>query len=238
MTSRLAMQVLANLLITVIVLIVGTRIHHVSLSAGTYGLVLVVSIVGGAVFLSIGQALVGLVKSADSINAAGRVLVLGLVLLSSLGQSRDARQRLGIDRALVPRRRGHDALRRSPQPVRVGHQRLARSAGVRRIHRRVRRHRHPVVPMGRSMTHRSQPRLSRCTQSRRSAVACAFTPTIPTSRGRSGSKCPNRASTSVSCSARVLPMPETRGDWQAARCSQALPRSPSANAAHEHVYGR
>ena len=87
MTSRLAMQVLANLVITVIVVIVGTRIHHVSLSAGTYGLVLVVSIVGGAVFLSIGQALVGLVKSADSINAAGRVLVLGLVLLSSLGQS-------------------------------------------------------------------------------------------------------------------------------------------------------
>ncbi|MGO9794044.1 MAG: ABC transporter permease [Solirubrobacteraceae bacterium] len=87
MTSRLAMQALANLLIAVIVVIVGTRIHHVSLSVGTYGLVLVVSILGGAVFLSIGQALVGLVKSADSINAAGRVLVLGLVLLSSLGQS-------------------------------------------------------------------------------------------------------------------------------------------------------
>jgi ABC-2 type transport system permease protein len=87
MTSRLAMQVLANLLITVIVVIVGTRIHHVSLSAGKYGLVLVVSILGSAVFLSIGQALVGLVKSSDSINAGGRVLVLGLVLLSSLGQS-------------------------------------------------------------------------------------------------------------------------------------------------------
>ncbi len=87
MTSRLAMQVLANLLITVIVVIVGTRMHHVSLSAGTYGLVLLVSIVGGAVFLSVGQALVGLVKSADSISAAGRVLVIALVLLSTLGQA-------------------------------------------------------------------------------------------------------------------------------------------------------
>jgi ABC-2 type transport system permease protein len=87
MTSRLAMQVLANLVITVIVLIVGSRIHHISLSAGTYGLVLVVSILAGAVFLSIGQALVGLLKSADSVNAAGRVLALGLILLSSLGQS-------------------------------------------------------------------------------------------------------------------------------------------------------
>jgi ABC-2 type transport system permease protein len=87
MTSRLAMQSLANLVITLVVLIVGSRLHHVSLSAEKYALVLVVSILGGAVFLSIGQALVGLVKSADSINAAGRVLVLGLVLLSSLGQS-------------------------------------------------------------------------------------------------------------------------------------------------------
>jgi ABC-2 type transport system permease protein len=87
MTSRLAMQALANLVIALVVLIVGTRLHHISLSVGTYALVLAVSILGGAVFLSIGQALVGLVKSADSINAAGRVLVLGLVLLSSLGQS-------------------------------------------------------------------------------------------------------------------------------------------------------
>jgi ABC-2 type transport system permease protein len=87
MTSRLAMQVVANLLITVIIVIVGTRMHHVSLSAGTYGMVLAVSIVGGAVFLSIGQALVGLVKSADSINAAGRVLTIGLILLSALGQA-------------------------------------------------------------------------------------------------------------------------------------------------------
>lgn len=87
MTSRLTMQAVSNLLITVIVLIVGSRLHHLSLSAGTYALVLLSSIVGGAVFLSIGQALVGLVKSADSINASGRVLVIGLVLLSSLGQS-------------------------------------------------------------------------------------------------------------------------------------------------------
>ena len=87
MASRLSTQAVANLLITVVVVIAGSRIHHVSLSAGTYGLVLAVSILGGAVFLSIGQALVGLIKSADSINAAGRVLTLGLVLLASLGQS-------------------------------------------------------------------------------------------------------------------------------------------------------
>lgn len=87
MTSRLAMQVVANLVIALVVVIVGSRMHHISLSAGTYGLVLLVSILGGAVFLSLGQALVGLVKSADTVNAAGRIIFVGLVLLASLGQS-------------------------------------------------------------------------------------------------------------------------------------------------------
>jgi len=87
MTSRLAMQGFANLLITLVVVVVGSRLHHLSLSAGTYGLVLLVSILGGAVFLSIGQALVGLVRSADSVNAASRVLTIGLILLGTFGQS-------------------------------------------------------------------------------------------------------------------------------------------------------
>jgi ABC-2 type transport system permease protein len=87
MTSRLAMQAFANLLITIIVVIFGSRLHHISLSLGQYALVLVVSILGGAVFLSIGQALVGLVRSADSVNAAGRMLVIGLILLGTFGQS-------------------------------------------------------------------------------------------------------------------------------------------------------
>ncbi len=87
MTSRLPAQSLANLIIALVVVIVGSRLHHLSLSAGKYGLALVVSILASAVFLSIGQALVGLVKSADSVNAAGRVLVIGLILLVALGQS-------------------------------------------------------------------------------------------------------------------------------------------------------
>jgi ABC-2 type transport system permease protein len=87
MTSRLAIQALGNLIIAVVVVIVGSRIHHLSLSAGSYLLVVAVSIVGGAVFLSIGQALVGLLKSADSVNAGGRILVIGLILLGTFGQN-------------------------------------------------------------------------------------------------------------------------------------------------------
>ena len=87
MTSRLVMQAVANLIIAIVVVIVGSRIHHISPSAGQYALVLAVSILAGAVFLSIAQALVGVVKSADSIQAVARVLFAVLILLGILGQS-------------------------------------------------------------------------------------------------------------------------------------------------------
>jgi ABC-2 type transport system permease protein len=87
MTSRLVMQLVANLLIAIAVVIIGSLIHHVSPSAGQYALVLLVSVLAGAVFLSLAQALVGLVKSADTIQAVARVLFAVLILLGILGQS-------------------------------------------------------------------------------------------------------------------------------------------------------
>ena len=87
MTSRLAMQVVANLIIAIAVVIIGSVIHHISPSAGQYALVLLVSILAGAVFLSLAQALVGLVRSADTVQAVARVLFAVLILLGILGQS-------------------------------------------------------------------------------------------------------------------------------------------------------
>ena len=87
MASRLTMQVVANLIIAIGVVIIGSPIHHISPSAGQYALVLLVSILAGAVFLSLAQALVGLVKSADTIQAVARVLFAVLILLGILGQS-------------------------------------------------------------------------------------------------------------------------------------------------------
>jgi ABC-2 type transport system permease protein len=87
MTSRLAMQAVANLILALFVVILGTRIHHISPSIGQYVLVLLVSELGGAVFLSIAQALVGLVRSADTVQAVARVLLAVLILLGTLGQS-------------------------------------------------------------------------------------------------------------------------------------------------------
>jgi ABC-2 type transport system permease protein len=87
MASRLAVQVLANLAIALVVVILGARVHHVSLSVGQYGLVLLISILGGAMFLAIGQSLVALVKTSETVNAAARFLYIGLIFLGLYGQS-------------------------------------------------------------------------------------------------------------------------------------------------------
>jgi ABC-2 type transport system permease protein len=86
MGSRLIVQLLANLVIALVVVVLGARIHHLPLSAGQYGLVLLVSVLGGAMFLSIGQALVALVKSSETVNSTARLLYIGLILLGLLGQ--------------------------------------------------------------------------------------------------------------------------------------------------------
>src|SRR6202522_4746284 len=50
MVSRLLVQILANLIIALVVLILASRIHHLSLSFTQYLLVLLISILGGAMF--------------------------------------------------------------------------------------------------------------------------------------------------------------------------------------------
>ena len=87
MASRLSVQMVSNFVIALVVLVLGDDIHHLSLSAETYVLVLLVSILGSAVFLAVAQALVGLVKSADTVQAFGRLLYIGLVMLGLFGAS-------------------------------------------------------------------------------------------------------------------------------------------------------
>lgn len=87
MVSRLLIQVLANLLITVVVLIIGASSLRLSLNAGDYAWTILVSVLAGLVFLAIGQALVGLIRSATMVNAVGSLLYAALLLSGLLGQS-------------------------------------------------------------------------------------------------------------------------------------------------------
>jgi ABC-2 type transport system permease protein len=85
MGSRLAVQVASIVVMTVVVFIVGGVILDLTLSPGAYALTIGVAILGAAEFLSVGQMIVGLMKSAETVNAIGRLLFLPLFALGMFG---------------------------------------------------------------------------------------------------------------------------------------------------------
>ena len=87
MVSRLAVQILSMLAMTVVVLIAAALVEKVTLDPAAYLLTLAMVIFCSAVFLGVGQALVGLVKSVDTVNALGRLSFLPLVALGLFGHS-------------------------------------------------------------------------------------------------------------------------------------------------------
>ncbi|WP_427019187.1 ABC transporter permease (plasmid) [Pseudarthrobacter sp. P1] len=87
MASRLAVQIVVDLIMTIIVVVLGGIITNTVFSPGQYLLLVCVSILGGAMFLAIAQALVALVRSAAVINAVGRILYIVFLLLGLLGAS-------------------------------------------------------------------------------------------------------------------------------------------------------
>src|SRR5207253_1228877 len=87
MLSRLAVQIVSMLAMTVVVLVVAAIVEKVSLDPAAYLLTLLAVIFSSAVFLGVGQALVWLLKSADTVNAFGRLTYRRLVALGIFGHS-------------------------------------------------------------------------------------------------------------------------------------------------------
>jgi ABC-2 type transport system permease protein len=87
MTSRILVQLVLDLIMTVIVVALGVILHHLDYTFADVLLIGCVSLVGGIMFLAIGQAVVGLVRSAVAVNAIGRILYVVLLLLGLLGSS-------------------------------------------------------------------------------------------------------------------------------------------------------
>ena len=82
MISRLIVQVAAMLGMAVIVLAVAVIGFSLHLSAGAWLLTLAMVVVGGAEFLGIGQAIVGLIRSSETVRAVAPVVFIPLFVLS------------------------------------------------------------------------------------------------------------------------------------------------------------
>jgi ABC-2 type transport system permease protein len=86
MTSRIAVQLVQMAVMTIFVFIAAYFLDHITLSVAGYVLSLIASVLCGAVFLALGLAIVGLISSAETVNAVSRFLYIALVVIGAIGE--------------------------------------------------------------------------------------------------------------------------------------------------------
>jgi ABC-2 type transport system permease protein len=86
MASRICIQLMMIMALTLVVFVVGAQYDEIVLSVQGYVVTFLVTIVGGAVYLSLGQLIVGLIKNFETINATTRIAYAGFIMLGMVGE--------------------------------------------------------------------------------------------------------------------------------------------------------
>jgi ABC-2 type transport system permease protein len=86
MMSRLAVQSVMILLMTSVVFFAGFYYDKISLTPGEYALSFLTTFVGGAVYLGLGQAIVGLIKNAETVNSTTRLIYFIFIMVGMFGE--------------------------------------------------------------------------------------------------------------------------------------------------------
>jgi ABC-2 type transport system permease protein len=87
MGSRLTVQLVMILVMTSIVMIVGYQGNNITLPLTGYIAGLLTAIVGGAVYLAMGQAIVGGIKNPETVNATSRLIFIGFIMVGMLSET-------------------------------------------------------------------------------------------------------------------------------------------------------
>jgi ABC-2 type transport system permease protein len=85
MGSRLAVQLIMITLVTVIVMIVGYQYDHIVLTPLGYIAGLLMAIVGGAVYLALGQAIVGRITNPETVQSTSRLIYIAFIMIGIFG---------------------------------------------------------------------------------------------------------------------------------------------------------
>ncbi len=86
MLSRLVVQLAMIVLLTVFVFIVGHNYDKITLSPAGYALTFITAFIGGALYLGLGQMIVGLVKNAETVNSTTRLIYIAFIVLGMFGE--------------------------------------------------------------------------------------------------------------------------------------------------------
>ena len=95
MMSRLAVQLLMIVLMTTAVYIAGFYFDKIALSPGSYVMGYVAALVGGAVYLGLGQMIVGLIKNAETVHSTSRLVYFIFIMVGMFGELGILGQQIG-----------------------------------------------------------------------------------------------------------------------------------------------
>ncbi len=86
MVSRILVQVVVIIATALVTYIVAAKADHITIPLYSVPLMLAAAGFAGLTYLAIGQTIVGLVRSSDSVNAAARLVYLPLTIVGALGE--------------------------------------------------------------------------------------------------------------------------------------------------------
>ena len=86
MTSRITVQLVLIAIVTLLVFFAGFYFDKSSLSPIGYILAFIAAIIGGAVYLGLGQMIVGLIKNPETVNSTTRLVYFAFIMIGMLGQ--------------------------------------------------------------------------------------------------------------------------------------------------------
>ena len=86
MMSRLLVQLGMILLTTTVVFVVGYKVDSILLSPLGYALGYLAALAGGAMYLGLGQMIVGLLKNAETVNSATRLVYFVFIMVGMFGE--------------------------------------------------------------------------------------------------------------------------------------------------------
>ena len=86
MISRIIVQLIMIMLVTTGVFLSGFYIDKITVPVEGYALAFMAAIIGGAVYLSVGQLIVGLIKNPETVNSTTRLVYFAFIIVGMLGQ--------------------------------------------------------------------------------------------------------------------------------------------------------
>ncbi|HWD89846.1 MAG TPA: ABC transporter permease [Mucilaginibacter sp.] len=87
MASRLLVQLSVIMILTLVVFISGYQFDHISMPLAGYVVTLLTSIIGGAVYLALGQAIVGRIQNAETVNSTSRLIYFAFIMVGIFGEA-------------------------------------------------------------------------------------------------------------------------------------------------------